>query len=125
MAGVRRRPDRLAEAIREEVATFVSDNAKDPRIVGMVTITGVDVTRDLRSARVFVSILGSDSERDATFEGLNSLASHLRSHLGRVLRLRAAPEIHFRYDESVTRAARIETLLARIKDGQPDSNEDP
>ena len=119
-----RRTDRVAEAIREEVATFLHEDAKDPRIVGLVTVTGVELTSDLRHAKIFVSILGSDAERAATLEGLESLAGHLRSHLGRVLRLRSAPELAFRMDESVARAARIETLLAQIKDAQPSGDEE-
>ena len=63
MPAPHRRADRVAEAIREEIARFLTDGAKDPRIVGFVTVTGVDVTRDLRTARVFVSIMGSDAER--------------------------------------------------------------
>jgi ribosome-binding factor A len=59
--------------------------------------------------------MGSEAEKAATFEGLASTASHLRSRVGRALRLRVAPEIHFREDESVARAARIESLLADIK----------
>ena len=110
-----RRADRVGEAIREEIATFLTESAKDPRIVGFVTVTGVDVTQDLRHAKVFVSVMGSDAEKAATFEGLNSTASHLRSRVGRALRLRVAPEIQFREDESVARAARIESLLADIK----------
>src|SRR5919109_5554647 len=94
-----RRPDRVAEAIRTEVATFLSQDVKDPRVVGLVTVTGVDVTRDLRTAKVYVSILGSETERAATFEGLASVASHLRSRLGRALRLRLAPEITFKEDQ--------------------------
>jgi len=112
-----RRADRVGEAIREEIATFLAESAKDPRIVGFVTVTGVDVTRDLRHAKVFVSVMGSDAEKAATFEGLASTASHLRSRVGRALRLRVAPEIHFREDESIARAARIESLLADIKTG--------
>ena len=54
-----RRPDRVAEAIREEIATFLAEGVKDPRVVGFVTVTGVDVTRDLRHAKVYVSVLGS------------------------------------------------------------------
>lgn len=110
-----RRADRVGEAIREEIATFLAESAKDPRIVGFVTVTGVEVSPDLRHAKVFVSVMGSEPERIATFEGLASTASHLRSRLGRALRLRVAPEIHFREDESVARAARIESLLAEIK----------
>ena len=112
----KRRPDRVAEAIRAEIATFLNQEAKDPRIVGLVTVTGVEVTRDLRAAKVFVSVYGSDTERAATFDGLDSLAGHLRARVGRALRLRLAPEISFKTDESVARAARIETLLSQIKD---------
>jgi ribosome-binding factor A len=119
-----RRSERVAESIREEVATFLAEDAKDPRIVGLVTVTGVDVTRDLRHAKVFVSIMGSDEERQATLEGLNSAAAHLRSRIGRALRLRVAPEITFRYDESVARAARIEALLAELREPPPSGDDD-
>ena len=114
-----RRPDRVAEAIREEVATFLAEGVKDPRVVGLVTVTGVDVTRDLRHAKVFVSILGSDAERAATLDGLGSVASHLRPRIGRALRLRIAPEIAFKLDQSVAHAARIESLLAQIHEDRP------
>ena len=119
MAHDNRRPDRVAEAIREEVATFLAEGVKDPRVVGLVTVTGVDVTRDLRHAKVFVSILGSDAERAATLDGLASVAGHLRSRLGRALRLRLAPEVAFKLDQSVAHAARIESLLAQLHEGQP------
>ena len=111
-----RRADRVAEAIREEIATFLAEDAKDPRITRFVTVTGAEVTRDLRHAKVFVSVMGTDAERAATFEGLASVAGHLRSRVGRALRLRLAPEIEFRPDESIARAARIESLLAQLKD---------
>lgn len=123
MAHDNRRPDRVAEAIREEVAMFLAEGVKDPRVVGLVTVTGVDVTRDLRHAKVYVSILGSDSERSATLDGLASVASHLRPRIGRALRLRLAPEVTFKLDESVARAARIESLLAQINDDQRSSED--
>ncbi len=111
-----RRADRVAEAIRQEVATFLANDVKDPRVMGLVTVTGAEVTRDLRHAKVYVSIMGSDAERAVTFEGLASVASHLRSRIGRALRLRLAPEITFRPDESIAHAARIESLLAKLKE---------
>ena len=110
-----RRPDRVAEAIREEVARFLADGVKDPRVRGLVTVTGVDVTRDLRHAKVFVSVLGEEAERAETMAGLAGIAAHLRGHIGRALRLRAAPELTFKYDQSVTHAARIETLLEQLR----------
>ena len=119
-----RRSDRVAAAIRQEVATFLAEHAKDPRITGLVTVTGVDVTRDLRHAKVFVSVMGSDTDRASTFDGLASIAGYLRSRVGRALRLRLAPEISFRPDETVARAARIEDLLAKIKDAQPPGDGD-
>ncbi len=106
----------MAEAVREEVATFLAESAKDPRIVGFVTVTGVEITPDLRHAKVFVSVMGSEAEKKATFEGLDSTASHLRARVGRSLRLRVAPEFQFREDDSIARAARIESLLAGIRD---------
>jgi ribosome-binding factor A len=116
MPSEHRRSDRVAEAIREEIATFLAADAKDPRISRLTTVTGVDVTRDLRHAKIFVSVLGTDEDRAATFEGLASATGHLRSRVGRALRLRLAPEISFHADESIARAARIESLLAQIKE---------
>jgi len=126
MASDNRRADRVAEAIREEVATFLAEDVKDPRITRLVTVTGAEITRDLRHAKVFVSVMGTDAERKETFEGLASVATHLRSRVGRALRLRLAPEIKFVPDESIARATRIEDLLARIKEGNapPDGDAD-
>jgi ribosome-binding factor A len=114
-----RRADRVAEAVRMEVATFLNEGAKDPRLVGLVTVTAVDVPRDLRQAKIFISIMGTDAERAATLEALESMKSHLRSRLAKTLQLRVAPEISFKLDESVARAARIETLLAQVRDKKP------
>ncbi|HEY2066818.1 MAG TPA: 30S ribosome-binding factor RbfA [Gemmatimonadaceae bacterium] len=113
------RSDRVAAAMREEIATFLANDAKDPRIMGLVTVTGVEISRDLRHARVFVSVLGSESQRAATFDGLANVASHLRGRVGRALRLRVAPEIEFRNDESVAHAAHIEQLLSQVRKEQP------
>lgn len=110
-----RRPDRVAEAIREEVATFLADGVKDPRVRGLVTVTGVDVTRDLRHAKVYVSVLGEAAEVSETMAALGDISAFLRGHVGRALRLRAAPELQFLRDESVARAARIETLFEQIR----------
>ena len=101
--------------MREEIATFLANDVKDPRIMGLVTVTAVEITRDLRHAKVFVSVLGSDVQRSATFEGLANVASHLRGRVGRALRLRVAPDIEFRNDDSVAHAAHIEQLLAQVR----------
>ena len=110
--------------MREEIATFLANDIKDPRILGLVTVTAVEVTRDLRHAKVYVSVLGSESQRASTFEGLNGVAAHLRGRIGRALRLRAAPEIEFRNDESIAHAAHIEQLLAQVRRDLPDQAAD-
>ena len=119
MPGDSRRPDRVAEAIREAVAMFLAEGVKDPRVTGLVTVTGVDVTRDLRHARVHVSILGSEVEKQATMEGLQSVAGYLRARLGRTIRLRVTPELDFKYDASIAHAARIDSLLEQIRAEEP------
>jgi ribosome-binding factor A len=119
------RSERVAEAMREEIATFLANDVKDPRIMGLVTVTAVEVTRDLRHAKVFVSVLGSESQRAATFDGLGGVAAHLRGRVGRALRLRVAPEIEFRNDESIAHAAKIEQLLAQVRRELPADAGDP
>ncbi len=111
-----RRVDRVAESIRAEVATFLADGVKDPRIRALITVTGVEVTRDLRQAQVYVSLMGDEADRTSTLEGLANLAPHLRSRIGKALRLRAAPEVEFRIDDSIVRAARIDSLLAQARE---------
>jgi ribosome-binding factor A len=116
-----RRADRVAEAIREEVARFLAEGggAKDPRLQALITVTAVEVPRDLRHARVFVSMFGTETERASTLDGLSALKGHLRSRLAKSLNLRVAPSLEFKLDESVARAARIESLLAQVRDEKP------
>ncbi|MBX3133136.1 MAG: 30S ribosome-binding factor RbfA [Gemmatimonadaceae bacterium] len=110
-----RRADRVGEAVREEVAAFIARDATDPRISGLVTVTAVEMARDLRHAMIFVSVMGDEAAKTQTVEALQHTAPHLRGRVGRALRLQFAPELTFRLDESVQRAARIETLLAQVK----------
>jgi ribosome-binding factor A len=95
---------------------------RDPRVTGFVTVTGVEMSRDLGSAQVFVSIFAEEPARTQTLEGLQATAPSLRGRIGQALRLRIAPHINFRLDESIARAARIETLLNSIKPA-PSSDE--
>ena len=111
-----RRSERVAEAIREELANALAAGFKDPRISRLTTITGVEITRDLRHATVFVSVMGDDAERKLTLEGLTSAGHMMRGQVTRALRLRVAPELAFKYDDSLQRGARIELLLAEIRE---------
>ena len=104
---------------------FLAEGVKDPRVTGLVTVTGVDVTRDLRHARVHVSILGTETEKKDTMEGLASVAGHLRAKLGRTLRLRMTPELEFKYDASIAHAARIDSLLEQIRNDDASHGDKP
>jgi len=105
-----RRPERLGEQIREEVSQIILGELSDPR-VGFVTVTDVEVSSDLRNARVFVSILGSDEEVARSLGALKAASGFIRWHLGRSLKLRHLPELHFAHDKTARTATRIEEIL--------------
>jgi len=107
------RPLRVADQIQAELSDIIRRRLKDPRR-GFMTITGVDVSRDLRSARVFVSALDEDAEREA-LGLLEHARGFLRSELGKRLTLRFVPELHFRADHSAARGRRIEDLLRDLR----------
>jgi ribosome-binding factor A len=103
------RADRVERLAREVLGEAISE-LKDPR-VGFATVTTVRVSPDLRRARAWVSILGGEEEREATMEALRHATPHLRSVLGREVRLRHTPQLEFLEDESAARGARIDELL--------------
>ncbi len=107
------RAQRVAETIHKEISGMLIKGLKDPRI-GFVTITSVDVTPDLRQARVYYTLMGSQDDRAESQAGLDSSASYIRQQLGRVLRLRFIPEIRFEYDSSVDYGQHIEKLLSDV-----------
>ncbi len=106
-----RRPERLAEEIREEIARMIATEVKDPRL-GFVTVTRVDLAHDLRYARVHVGVLGGDAEREKSLTALRSAAGFIRRELGRRLRIHHSPEVDFRYDKGIDATDRVARLLA-------------
>jgi len=126
-----RRPERLAEGIREEVARIVASELKDPRL-GFVTITRVEVTHDLGHARVLVGVLGGEAERERSLAALRGAAGFVRREIGRRLRIRIVPEIEFRYDKGIEATDRVARLLQEepmsggaAADGGPGAGEEP
>jgi ribosome-binding factor A len=103
---------RVNEALREVLSEAVGE-LKDPRI-GFVTVTGVEASPDLRRARVFVSVLGSDREREATLAGLGAAHGVLQSRVGSELRLKRTPQLAFEYDPSVERGVRVSQLIDEL-----------
>ncbi|HSD28776.1 MAG TPA: 30S ribosome-binding factor RbfA [Vicinamibacteria bacterium] len=106
-----RRPERLAEEMREEIARMIVSELKDPRL-GFVTVTRVEVAHDLRYARVHVGVLGSEAEREKSLTALRSAAGFIRRELGRRLRIHHSPEVDFRYDKGIDATDRVARLLA-------------
>ena len=111
-----RRAERMADLVRQELGLLLERSVKDPRI-GFTTITEVQMTGDLRTARVYVSILGSDEQRKKSMEGLTAAAKFLRHELAVRLNLRYTPEIEFILDRSQELGDRIDELLRRTKRG--------
>ena len=114
-------PDRMRR-VNESVRQVLSEavvQLKDPRI-GFVTVTGVETTTDLRSARVFVSVLGTERKRTETMAGLQAAHSVLQARLARELRMKRTPQLAFEYDPSVERGVRMTKLIDELA---PDDSE--
>jgi ribosome-binding factor A len=106
-----RRQERLAEQIKEEVSMIIAGEVEDPR-VGTVTVTDARLTPDLRYAKIYVTVLGSEQEIDESLAALKHAAGFIRTQLGAVLRMRRTPELHFVYDNTTEAATRIERILS-------------
>jgi ribosome-binding factor A len=116
-----KRAEKVAEAIHEIVSALLIKGVKDPRI-GFTTITGVKLSDDLHLATIYFSVVGDESERKATEQGLNSARGFLRKELGKNLRMRYIPDLLFRYDVSIDYGQHIDTLLNEIKSTEPDDD---
>lgn len=112
-----RRAERVSEAMRAVIAEMLLREIKDPRI-GMITLTTVEVTDDLRHAKVYFSCVGDASTRQRSLDGLKSAAGFIKAQVARRLQLRYAPDLSFLFDPSLETADRLTTLLrdARPKD---------
>ena len=119
MKGSSRRPEQVAENIRQVLAEAIGRDVRDPR-VGHASITRVEVSGDFSHAKVYVAVLGDDAEKDDAVEGLGSAAGFLRSKLARVLTMRTVPQLTFELDRGLQHAMRINKLLDQEKQEQRD-----
>ncbi|GGD67989.1 30S ribosome-binding factor RbfA [Paenibacillus nasutitermitis] len=110
------RVGRVSEQIKKELSTLIQMELKDPRI-GFITVTGVEVTGDLSQARVYLSVLGNDEQKEETLKALARGTGFLRSELGKRIRFRHTPELIFKFDQSIEYGSRIESLLEKINNG--------
>ncbi len=106
------RTSRVAQQVQKELARIIQQEVKDPRI-GMATISGVDITRDLAYAKVFVTFLTvGEQTNEESLEGLNAASGYIRRLLGKAMRLRIVPELRFCFDETLTEGLRISEMVS-------------
>lgn len=108
------RVDKVQELIKQEVSKMILRELKDPRI-GFATVTQVAVSGDLRHARIFISVMGNDQQKEQTWEGLKNSLGFIRSELGKRVRLRYTPEINLQLDTSLDHSVKIQELLDKVK----------
>jgi ribosome-binding factor A len=119
----RLRPERVQEALRQEISKVALEEIKDPRI-GFLTITKVELTKDLRYAKVYFSVLGGAKEKALALKGLNSAKGYIKGMVADRIKLRLVPDISFRIDESIEHTKEIYDLFESIKKkgkGEPDA----
>ncbi|NIQ00518.1 MAG: 30S ribosome-binding factor RbfA [Nitrospinaceae bacterium] len=105
-----KRSQRVQELLLEEISQLIQHGLKDPRI-GFVTVTGIDLSDNLKNAKVFVSVMGSEQEKEDTLEGLNSAKGYIRSVLGKNLSLKFIPELIFKLDDTADRVEKITKIM--------------
>ncbi|KKM11902.1 ribosome-binding factor A [Clostridiales bacterium PH28_bin88] len=116
---VSQRVHRVGEQMKKEIAQILRDELKDPR-VGFVTVTSVEVSGDLRHAKVFVSVLGDEDAKKQSLEGLQKATGFIRREVGQRIQLRYTPEIVFKFDASIEHGDKIARLLSQVGDSGKD-----
>ena len=113
----KKRTQQISEEVRKCLAEIVQNKLKDPRIPTLLSISSVEVTNDLSFAKVYVSVLGSEKEKEEAIKGLNSAKGFLKKELGRSVKLRAMPELIFTGDDSIERGVRMSKLIDEVNNG--------
>ena len=118
------RIDRISEEIRKEISDIIRTKVKDPRIASMSTIIKAEVTKDLRHAKIYVSVLGSDEEKNSTIEGFKKASGYIRRELGTRMDIHYIPELHFELDTSIEYSIQISKKLDELHLNQEEKDVD-
>lgn len=118
------RINRISEEIRREISDIIRSSVKDPRISQVTSVVRADVAGDLRYAKIYISVLGSEEDREATLEGLKQAAGFIRRELGNRLELRYTPELLFISDNSIEYSVEINKKLSELNIRQDDDDDD-
>jgi len=109
-----RRTERVNDLIRQEISELIRREAKDPRLSSLVTVTEVVTTPDLRQAKVFISVMGSEAEKEDALKGVVAAAGFFRRNLAARLAMRRVPELEFRRDDSIERGSHLLDLIRQV-----------
>lgn len=116
---------RVAEEIKREISQMIRDDLKDPRLKGLISVTHVEATNDLRYAKIFVSMFSQENDEKSAFTALEKASGYLRSELAKRLQLRYTPELIFKFDESIQYGDKINKIISNINKSEKaeDSND--
>jgi len=113
-----RRTERLNKVIKQEISRLLEREVNDPRLSNLISVTQVSLSPDLKYAKIFVSILGNETNKTETLAGFNAASGFLRKELASHLRLRYAPRLSFHYDDSIERGARLLKLIGQVSNNK-------
>ncbi len=111
------RTNRVAEQIKKELGIVIQREMKDPRI-GFITVTGVEVTNDLSQAKIYISVLGQEEQKQESLKALEKAQGFLRSEIGSRIQMRHVPELVFKLDHSIEYGNKIESIISKLKSGE-------
>ena len=117
------RSDRINEEVKKEVSSIIQNDLKDPRITAMVTVTKVDVTKDLMYAKVYVSIFGSEESKAETFTAIKNSLGFIRKEVSHRIKLRHTPQFTLELDTNIEQGMHINNILQKIKENGSNDNE--
>jgi len=112
------RGERIRKALIKEVSDIIQRHVKDPRISGIVSVTDIDLSADYGHAKIYISIYGTEEQKENTMEAIEDSTPYIRKEVGRRIRLRHVPELEFRMDDSLERGSRITNLIDKISKGE-------
>jgi len=117
------RTSRISEEMRKEISSIIMNDLKDPRMPSMVSVVSVNVTKDLRHAKVYISVLGSEEDKKNAQEGLKSASGFIRREVGHRMQLRYTPEMHFEIDDSIEHGVYMTKLINETVKGDSEIGE--
>jgi ribosome-binding factor A len=112
------RNEKVKKALIREISEIIQHKIKDPRIEGIISVTDIELSPDMRYAKVYISIFGDKEKKEQIMEAIEESAPQIRKYIGRTVRLRYTPDLHFTLDESLERGSRLTELIDKVSRGE-------